>query len=77
MLSNNFYRDEVTLTIIEDAVKIRVSEPEQRALVKADDLRDLIEGLRLHIHFNKRLDMSLRTLVKNTHLLESDKRLFI
>ena len=28
LLSNNFYRDAETVRVIEDAVKIRVSEPE-------------------------------------------------
>lgn len=80
LLSLNFYgnADVETLKIIEDAVKIRASEPSQRALLKSDHVRNLIEGLRLHVEVNKRLDGSLRTIVKNKpELLEGDKRLFV
>ena len=76
--SNSFYRDDPeTIRVIEDAIKIRVSEPDQRAQVVAADVRDLIEGLRLHISFNKRLDASLRTIIKSTPVLDADKRLFV
>ena len=76
--SNNFYRDDPeTIRVIEDAIKIRVSEPEQRAQVVASEVRDLIEGLRLHTSFNKRLDASLRTIIKSTPVLDTDKRLFV
>ncbi len=40
-------------------------------------MRDLVEGLRLNSGFNKRLDASLRTLLKNSNLLALDKRLFL
>ncbi len=76
--ANNFYRDDPeTIRLIEDAVKIRASEPEQRAEIRASDVRDLIEGLRLHTQFNKRLDASLRSLIKQTFVLDADKKLFI
>jgi hypothetical protein len=76
--SNNFYRDDPeTIRIIEDAVKIRASEPEQRAGIRAAEVRDLIEGLRLHIQFNKRLDASLRSIIKSTPVLDADKQLFV
>lgn len=77
LLSHNFYRDEPSLKLIEDAVKIRVGEKEQRAQIKADHLRDLIEGLKLHKKFNKRLDSSLRSLIKDSYLLDTDRKLFV
>jgi hypothetical protein len=45
--------------------------------VRANEMRDLIEGLRLNVKFNKRLDASLRTLIKSTPVLDADKRLFV
>jgi hypothetical protein len=37
----------------------------------------LIEGLKLHLHFNKRLNNSLKRAVKETSLLDYDRRLFV
>jgi hypothetical protein len=50
-------------------VKIRSSDEKEREILKSDDVRDLIEGLRLYQTYNKRLDSSLRTILKNTNLL--------
>lgn len=78
LLSHNFYRDTTTLRLLEDAIKIRVSEPIQRDSVNLNHLRDLIEGLKLHLGFNKRLDASLRTLLKHKpYHLDSDRKLFV
>lgn len=77
LLSLNFYRDAETFRMIEDAVKIRVADEIQRERVGADNLKDLIKGLKLHVQYNKRLDASLRTLLKGSYLLDCDKELFV
>ncbi|TNV82778.1 hypothetical protein FGO68_gene2730 [Halteria grandinella] len=77
LLSHCFYRDYSTLKLIEDAVKIRSSEPDQLRTVSVQNLRDLIEGLKLHLHYNKRLTNTLKRLVKETNLIDYDRRLFI
>ncbi|CDW73278.1 UNKNOWN [Stylonychia lemnae] len=74
---HNFYRDNESIRLIEDATKIRIADQKQRQQVKVEGLRDLIEGLRLEHAHNKKLDQSLRTLVKETNLLNIDKKLFV
>lgn len=59
-------------------MKIRVSEPSQRQSITVQGIKDLIEGLKLHTSINKRLDSSLKSLLKhNPHLLSQDKLLMI
>jgi hypothetical protein len=78
LVSNNFYRnDPFIMQVIEDAVKIRAAEAHEREHVKAQHVRDLVEGLRLHNRYNKRLDASLRTILKSSHVLATEKRLFM
>ena len=47
IIAHNFYRDPVTIALLEDAVRVRMSDKEQylNSRVSAYDLRDLIEGL--------------------------------
>lgn len=66
-----------TVTLIEDALKIRLSEPEQRQLVTSKSLRDLIEGLNLFGNSNKKLDSSLQRMLKEGSHLNEDPKLTV
>eukprot|EP00347_Sterkiella_histriomuscorum_P020420 403337874 len=77
IISHNFYRDQETIKLIEDAVKIRLSDKSQYDCLSPYDLRDLIEGLSLQTQFNKKLDSALKILIKETNLMSLDKKLLI
>ena len=36
-----------------------------------------MQGLRVQVDFNKRLDASLRSIIKSSYVLESDRKLFV
>ena len=78
LLSHCFYRDPDTFRIIEDAVKIRAAEPEQVSTLKSGDVASLISGMVLHSEKSKRLEASLRSVIKQRgDLLAADQRLLV
>jgi hypothetical protein len=78
LLSHSFYRDSDTFRIIEDAVKIRAADKEQVLQLQAGDIGSLLSGMVLHKEKSKRLEGSLKSILRlRPGLLAADQRLLV